>query len=163
MHAFLQERSQKYFQNELLASKRQTISLAGSVLRGRAQKDVFEAAIFEQKKTFKKMTAEVPEIKLVNRKKTHGWSDIVFVKHLLLMAEMKLHYNHKFLPNLDYLVLMQRTKNKLMNFSFVFKLYFLSAFNYVQLNYKFLPCIFHSLLTSKLVAPYVSSRTHPKK
>ena len=64
MHAFLQERSQKYFQNELLASKRQTISL-----RGRAQKDVFEAAIFEQKKTFKKMTAEVPEIKLVNRKK----------------------------------------------------------------------------------------------
>ena len=69
MHAFLQERSQKYFQNELLASKRQTISLAGSVLRGRAQKDVFEAAIFEQKKTFKKMTAEVPEIKLVNRKK----------------------------------------------------------------------------------------------
>ena len=60
MHAFLQERSQKYFQNELLASKRQTISL-----RGRAQKDVFEAAIFEQKKTFN----EVPEIKLVNRKK----------------------------------------------------------------------------------------------
>ena len=106
MHAFLQERSQKYFQNELLASKRQTISLAGSVLRGRAQKDVFEAAIFEQKKTFKKMTAEVPEIKLVNRKKTHGWSDNVFVKHLLLMAEMKLHYNHKNLPNLDYLVLM---------------------------------------------------------
>ena len=49
-----------------------------------------------------------------------------------------------------------------MNFSFVFKLYFSSAFNYVQLNYKFLPCIFHSLLTSKLVVPYVSSRTHPK-
>ena len=45
LHAFLQERSQKYFQNELLESIRQTISLACSVLRGRAQKDVFVAAI----------------------------------------------------------------------------------------------------------------------
>ena len=45
LHAFLQERSQKYFQNELLESKRQTTSLTCSVLRGRAQKDVFVAAI----------------------------------------------------------------------------------------------------------------------
>ena len=49
-----------------------------------------------------------------------------------------------------------------MNFSFVFKLYFSSTFNYVQLNYKFLLCILHSLPTSKLVVPCVSSRTHPK-
>ena len=54
MHAFLQERSQKYFQNELLESKRQTIGLACSVLRGRAQKDVFEAAIFERKQRLKR-------------------------------------------------------------------------------------------------------------
>ena len=54
MHAFLQERSQKYFQNELLESKRQTIKLACSVLRGRAQKDVFEAAMFEQKQRLKR-------------------------------------------------------------------------------------------------------------
>ena len=65
MHAFLQERSQKYFQNELLESTRQRISLACSVLRGRAQNDVFQAATFQQKKTFKKMMAEFPEIKLV--------------------------------------------------------------------------------------------------
>ena len=38
-----------------------------------------------------------------------------------------------------------------MNFSFVFKLYFSSTFNYVQLNYKFLACIYQSLLASKLV------------
>ena len=50
-----------------------------------------------------------------------------------------------------------------MNFSFVFQLYFSSAINYVQLNYKFLPSIQHSLATSKLVVPRVSSRTHPKK
>ena len=37
----------------------------GSVLRGRAQNDVFEAAMFQQKETFKKMMAEFPEIKLV--------------------------------------------------------------------------------------------------
>ena len=30
-----------------------------------------------------------------------------------------------------------KEKRKLMNFSFVFKLYFSSASNYVQLNYKF--------------------------
>ena len=53
-HAFLQERSQKYFQNELLESIRQTISLACSVLRGRAQKDVLEAAMFERKKRVKR-------------------------------------------------------------------------------------------------------------
>ena len=53
-HAFLQERSQKYFQNELLESIRQTISLACSVLIGRAQKDVFEAAVFERKKRVKR-------------------------------------------------------------------------------------------------------------
>ena len=47
MRAFLQERSEKYFQNKLLESKRQTISLACSVLKGRAQKDVFEATMFE--------------------------------------------------------------------------------------------------------------------
>ena len=45
LHAFLQERSQKYFQNELLESTRQTVILTCSVLRGRAQKDVFVAAI----------------------------------------------------------------------------------------------------------------------
>ena len=50
-----------------------------------------------------------------------------------------------------------------MNFSFVFKLYFSSASNNVQLNYKFLSCISHFLSTSKLVVPCVSSRTHPKK
>ena len=38
-----------------------------------------------------------------------------------------------------------------MNNSFVFKLYFSSTFNYVQLNYKFLACIEQSLLASKLV------------
>ena len=53
-HAFLQERSPKYFQNELLENIRQTISLACSVLRGRAQKDVFEAAVFERKKRVKR-------------------------------------------------------------------------------------------------------------
>ena len=37
-----------------------------------------------------------------------------------------------------------------MNFSFVFKLYLSSTFYYVQLNYKFLPRIQHSLPTSKL-------------
>ena len=54
-----------YFQNELLESILQTISLACSVLRGRAQNDVFEAAMFQRKETFKKMMAEFPEIKLV--------------------------------------------------------------------------------------------------
>ena len=44
---------------------RQTISLVYKVLRGRAQNDVFEAVMFKRKKTFKKMMAEFPEIKLV--------------------------------------------------------------------------------------------------
>ena len=50
-----------------------------------------------------------------------------------------------------------------MKVFFVFRLYFSSTFNYVQLNYKFLACIEQSLLASKMVAPCVSSRTHPKK
>ena len=37
-----------------------------------------------------------------------------------------------------------------MNFSFVFKLYFSSALKYLQLNYKFLSCIYHFLSTSTL-------------
>ena len=39
--------------------------MACSVLRGRAQNDVFQAAMFQRKKTFEKMMAEFPAIKLV--------------------------------------------------------------------------------------------------
>ena len=48
MRAFLQERSEKRFQIELLESIRQTISLACFVLKGRAHNDVFEEVMFEQ-------------------------------------------------------------------------------------------------------------------
>ena len=52
--AFLQERNHLCIQNELLESIRQKISLACSVFRGRAQKDVFEVAMFEEKNCFKR-------------------------------------------------------------------------------------------------------------
>ena len=59
-----------------------------SVFRGRAQKDVFEAAMFEQKK-IKKTTSDVPEKKLFKlfiiglKKKDNGeaascWSHFIF-------------------------------------------------------------------------------------
>ena len=127
---FFRNAARSISKNELLKSIRQTISLGCSVLRGRAHNDVFEAAMFDW--TFKKMTAEVPEIKLVKlliialTKKIHWWSDIVLFKHLLFIAEKQLHYN-KNLTSLNYLVVVLRRKNKLMNFSFVFKLYFSST------------------------------------
>ena len=65
--------------------------------------------------------------------------------------------------NLFKLLKGRKGKKKLMNCSFVFKLYFSPASNYVQINYKFLYCISHFLSTSSLVVPCVSSRTHPKK
>ena len=49
-HAFLQEHTKKYFQNELLESIRQTISLARLILRGRAQNDVLEETMLVRKK-----------------------------------------------------------------------------------------------------------------
>ena len=52
--AFLQERNHQCIQNELLESIRQKISLACSFLRGHAQKDVFEVAMFEEKNGFKR-------------------------------------------------------------------------------------------------------------
>ena len=82
------------------------------------------------------MTAEVPEIKLVNRKNT------LITRHCVGQTFV---YCRKATPlqqkcNL-YTLFSAGAKgkiNKLRNFSFVFKLYFSSTFNYVQLNYKFL-------------------------
>ena len=54
-----------YIQNELLESIRQTISLACSVLKGRAQISRLRGGVVRAKITVKNMTAEVPEIKLV--------------------------------------------------------------------------------------------------
>ena len=62
---FLQERCQKYIQNELLESIRQTISLACSVLRGRAHNVRLQGGDVRAKITFNHMTAEVPETRLV--------------------------------------------------------------------------------------------------
>ena len=51
--------------HELLESKSQTISLACSILRGRAQNGRLRGGDVRAKITFKKMMAEVPETKLV--------------------------------------------------------------------------------------------------
>ena len=78
-YAFLQERSQKYLREN---------TWLWSVFRGRAQKDVLEAAMFEQKK-IKKTTSDVPEIRLFKlfiiglKKKDNGeaalcWSHFIF-------------------------------------------------------------------------------------
>ena len=58
-------------------------SLMWSVFRGHAQKDVFKAAMFEQKK-IEKTTSDVPEMKLfklfiIGLKKMQWWSGIVLV------------------------------------------------------------------------------------
>ena len=85
--------------------------------------------------------AEVPETKLVKLlvialteknilMKRHCVGQI-FVVYCRKAATLQL----KNITYLNYLVLVQRRKNKL---SFVFKLYFSLIFNYVQLNYKFL-------------------------
>ena len=50
---FLQERCQKYIQNELLESIRQTISLAAPSWEGAPKMDVFEEAMFKRKKRLK--------------------------------------------------------------------------------------------------------------
>ena len=119
--------------------------------------------------TFKKMMAEVPETKLVKllvialtekntlmKRHCVGQTFIVYCSKAATLQQksnlFKLCSTNK-----------KKKKNKLMNFSFVFKLYFSSASNYVQLNNKFLSCISHFLSTSKLMVPCVSSRTHPKK
>ena len=65
-HAFLQERSKKYFQNELLESIRQTISLARLVLRGRAQKDVLEETMSVRRKCLKRRRTKFPRQNFLN-------------------------------------------------------------------------------------------------
>ena len=79
---------QKKLPNELLEHTSHAFSLLWSVFRGRAQKDVFEAAMFERKK-MKKTTSDVSEIKLFKlfiiglKKKDSGeaalcWSHFIF-------------------------------------------------------------------------------------
>ena len=65
-HAFLQERSHRYFQNELLESTRQSNNQFGVLNLDRARpKRRLRDGDVRSKITLKKMTAEVSEIKLV--------------------------------------------------------------------------------------------------
>ena len=57
---------------------------------------------------FKKMTTEVPEIKLVKLlmisllEKIHSWRDIVLVRHLLFIAERQPRYNKNLIQIIQY-------------------------------------------------------------
>ena len=69
-----------------------------SVFRGRAQKDVFEVIVFEEKKIYE-TTSDVPEIKLfklfiIGLKKNYTMVKRHCVGHtLFLFPEMQLRYN----------------------------------------------------------------------
>ena len=63
---FFRNAARSTSKNELLESIRQTMSLACSVLRGRAQKDVLVAAILCSCEKKRYMAFDVPEIKLVS-------------------------------------------------------------------------------------------------
>ena len=88
MRAFLQERSEKYFQNELLESIRRNNQFGVLRLeRARPQRRLRGGDVRAKITLFKKMTAEVSEIKLVKllmisltEKYTHDatlyWSDV---------------------------------------------------------------------------------------
>ena len=115
------------------------------------------------KKNFKKMMAEFPEIKLVKlliialrekntlmKRNCVGQTFIVYCSKAATLQQ-KSNLFKLFSTDVSWWI------------SLVFKLYFSSASNNVQLNYKFLSCISHFLSTSKLMVPCVSSRTHPKK
>ena len=68
-----------------------------SVFRGRAQKDVLEAAMFEQKK-IKKTTFDVPEIKLfklfiIGLKKNANGEAALCWSHFIFFPEKQRRYN----------------------------------------------------------------------
>ena len=72
-------------------------SLMWSVLRGHAQKDVFKAAMFEQKK-IEKTTSDVPEMKLFKlfiiglKKKCNGEAALCW-SHFIFFPEKQVRYN----------------------------------------------------------------------
>ena len=68
-----------------------------SVFRGHAQKDVFKAAMFEQKK-IEKTTSDVPEMKLFKlfiiglKKKCNGEAALCW-SHFIFFPEKQVRYN----------------------------------------------------------------------
>ena len=77
---------------------------------------------------FKKMTTEVPEIKLVKLlmisllEKIHSWRDIVLVRHLLFIAERQPRYNKNLIQIIQYWCKGEKTSwwISLLFFNFIF-------------------------------------------
>lgn len=127
-HAFLQERSQKYLQNELLESIHQTITC--SVLRGRApQKRPLGDGDVRGKKV-KKMTSKVLGIKLVKLLivliETNTLFNRYCVHQPLLLIPEKATLLQQNATNLDYLELVEREKKRVDEFFYCLTLLFIN-------------------------------------